>query len=79
MLGRHTDPVRSVLGVDAVGRKATFSRRTGVGSHPTALAEDFDGLFGRPNIHFLAAEGVGHTVEVFFKLHVAQSSVYCTG
>lgn len=43
-----------------MGGKATFGRRTGVGSHPTALVEDFEGLFGRPNVNFLAAEGVGH-------------------
>ncbi len=32
-----------------------------------ALVEDFDRLFGGPDVHFLAAQGIGHAVEVLFK------------
>ena len=51
----------------AVGGKAPFWARTGVGSYPTALVEDFKRLFSRPNVHFFANQGVRHAVIVLFE------------
>ncbi len=41
-----------------------------MGCDPPTLVEDFDGLVGGPDVHFLAAQGVGHAVVMLFEDHM---------